>query len=66
VVTPGTARALDEFLRFRHLFRNLNGFELEWSRLRPLLQHLPATAQQVREDVEHFLGFLESTGGGAP
>jgi hypothetical protein len=66
VVTPDTARALDEFLRFRHLFRNLYGFELEWSRLLPLLQHLPATAQQVREDVEQFLGFLESAGGGAP
>jgi hypothetical protein len=36
-----TAHVLDEFLRFRHLFRNLYGFELEWSRVQSLPKALP-------------------------
>lgn len=27
---------LEEYLRFRHLFRNIYGFELKWRRCRPL------------------------------
>jgi hypothetical protein len=56
-----TAGALEEFLRFRHLFRNVYGFELEWVRLRPLLARLPGAWQDLRTDLDRFLEFLDAT-----
>lgn len=60
VLEPSTARALEEFLRFRHLFRNLYGFELEWSRLRPLVARLPDTWGALARDLEVFLRFVDA------
>jgi hypothetical protein len=59
VLREETAQALDEYLRFRHLFRNVYGFELEWSRLRSLLERLPAVWGEVEADLERFLAFLD-------
>lgn len=58
VLRPSTARTLDEYLRFRHLFRHIYGSELSWGRLRPLLQSLPAVADAALEDLRRFCGFL--------
>jgi hypothetical protein len=60
VLTPAAARALGEYLRFRHLVRNGYGFELEWARLEPLLRGLPAVFTAVRADLERFLAFLDA------
>lgn len=38
---------LDEYLRFRHLFRNMYGFDLEWERCRELLNDVPATFETL-------------------
>ena len=51
---------LEEFLRFRHLFRNLYGFELEWSRVQSLLKALPAAWNAIEADLDRFLVFLDS------
>jgi hypothetical protein len=59
VITEETAHLLDEFLRFRHLFRAVYGFELAWPRLGSLLERLPAVWQALRRDVEGFLRFLD-------
>jgi hypothetical protein len=53
-----TVRALEEFLRFRHLFRNVYGFELEWPRLRALARRVPAVWRLLEADLERFLRFL--------
>lgn len=58
-----TAHALAEFLRFRHLFRNLYGFELQWPRIRILLERLTSTWRAVEGDIERFLAFLETAAG---
>lgn len=55
-----TAHVLEEFLRFRHLFRNLYGFELEWSRVQSLLKALPAAWNAVEADIDRFLAFLDT------
>jgi len=55
-----TAHVLEEFLRFRHLFRNLYGFELEWFRVQSLLKALPAAWNAVEADLDRFLAFLDS------
>jgi hypothetical protein len=60
VLRQETARALEEFLRFRHLFRNLYGFELDWARIRPLLRRTASTWKRVKRDLKAFLAFLDS------
>jgi hypothetical protein len=60
VLQDETAHALDEFLRFRHLFRNLYGYELEWSKLRALLEQLPAAWGKLESDLDRFLAFLDA------
>jgi HepT-like protein len=65
VLRVETAQALEEFLRFRHLFRNLYGFELEWPRLHRLLERLPEAWAAVDADLERFLAFLDAAAAGA-
>lgn len=60
VITRATAGLMAEFLRFRHLFRNLYGFELEWPRLHPLLTRLPTAWRALEDDLRRFLEFLDA------
>jgi hypothetical protein len=60
VLSASSAVDLDEFLRFRHLFRNLYGFELQWPRLLPLLSRVPAVWRSVERDLDRFLRFLDA------
>lgn len=55
-----TARQLDEYLRFRHLFRNVYGFDLEWARCRKLLDSLPATFERLLQRLADFDEFLRT------
>jgi len=52
------ARQLDEYLRFRHLFRNVYGFDLEWERCHELLSDLPATFERLAQQLGLFDEFL--------
>lgn len=61
VLSDNSFRMLEEFLRFRHLFRHVYGFELEWSRLQPLLAKMPRAWSAVQSDFRNFLVFLEDT-----
>lgn len=58
VITSDLEVNLSEYLRFRHVFRNIYGFELKWHRLRELVDHVPGVYSQLREQVEAFLRFL--------
>jgi hypothetical protein len=60
VISRATADGLAEFLRFRHLFRSLYGFELQWPRLHALVRRLPAAWRAVEADLQGFLAFLDS------
>jgi hypothetical protein len=66
VVTKDTPHLLGEFLRFRHLFRSVYGFELEWPRLQALLEKLPSAWTALRRDVGRFLAFLDEASSWAP
>ena len=52
------ARQLGEYLRFRHVFRNMYGFDLEWERCNKLLVELPETFARLKEQMNAFLDFL--------
>ncbi len=60
VLDQETARRLDEYLRFRHLFRNIYGFDLEWERCRELLDDLPATFKRLSKQLATFDEFLRT------
>lgn len=53
-------RQLDEYLRFRHLFRNMYGFDLEWERCQELLSDVPATFETLAQQLSLFDEFLRT------
>lgn len=63
VIRHETAQALDEYLRFRHLFRSLYGFELIWERVAPLLADLQPVHTAVASDLDAFIAAINSIAG---
>ena len=57
VIDADLATALGEYLRFRHLFRNVYGSGLEADRLQALADRLPATLAAFRERIQEFLSW---------
>jgi uncharacterized protein YutE (UPF0331/DUF86 family) len=49
---------LDEYLRFRHVFRNVYGYLLDWERLKPLLDRMDAVYAEFLREVGSFRAFL--------
>lgn len=60
VVTDELKDQLSEYLRFRHLFRHLYGFQLRWDRCQALLTNLPRVKAEFQQQLDVFLGFLRS------
>lgn len=60
VITEEVKELLSEYLRFRHLFRNLYGFELRWDRCQDLVSGLPAVRTALERQFQVFLDFLRS------
>jgi hypothetical protein len=63
VLRAESARAAERYLDFRHKFRNLYFFDLDWALLEPLLRDLPGVFHLVREDLEAFAGWLRGLSG---
>lgn len=59
VITQTLEKELEEYLRFRHLVRKLYGFELEWERVKPLLEKVKEVNKKFREEIRSFLTFLK-------
>ncbi|MDD5008019.1 MAG: hypothetical protein PHU49_08325 [Syntrophorhabdaceae bacterium] len=58
VIKKETEKILEEYLRFRHLFRKRYGFELEWKDIKRLLKKLPDVYEAVMEDLDKVFGQL--------
>ncbi len=52
VISKSTAKMLEEYLRFRHLFRKRYGFDLEWSNIKKLLKRLPVVYKTLKSDLD--------------
>ena len=52
IVKKETAKALEEYLRFRHLFRKRYGFQLEWTNIRHLLSKMPSVLESLESDIK--------------
>lgn len=57
VIDARLANSLAEYLRFRHVFRNVYGFVLEAERMRPIEERLPVVLKAFREQVRTFLSW---------
>lgn len=60
VITPATARQLDEYRRFRHLVRNVYATNLDPGRIEALVKNLPGLWERIRDEVARFIQFLET------
>ena len=65
VVSGDTRRQLEELLAFRHVVRNLYGFELQPQRIASLVDLALALLPVFAEEVEQFCSFLEQAAGGS-
>jgi hypothetical protein len=59
VLSAETIKALDEFLRFRHVVRNIYTFEFESQRIELLVQRLRPCFERVQNELLSFANFLE-------
>ena len=59
VITEELAAELDEYLSFRHVFRNIYGFELKGERITYLSGKFDKTAKRFITEIRRFLSFLE-------
>lgn len=61
VLREETARPLRELLRFRHFKRYYVEFEYDWDRLEFLRKKFEIARPLLREDLEKFLAFLQTS-----
>ncbi len=62
VISSDLRQRLSDYLRFRHLFRNIYGRELRWDLLRSLADGLPEVHRAFTIAVQEFSGFLLTLG----
>lgn len=62
VLTSDSIERLDEYLRFRHVVRNVYTFSLDPERVGRLVKEIEPTFKQVRRELLAFAGFLEKVG----
>ena len=58
VLSQKTEKALSEYLAFRHVVRNIYGFEIDSEKLSGLVQKVEKTYQEVKNNLNRFLHFL--------
>lgn len=59
VISKELAMELKGYLEFRHRFRNIYGFELEWSKMKGLNGDMPDTARRFKEEIKEFIRFIK-------
>jgi hypothetical protein len=55
VIDSDLGTALDEYMRFRHFFRHSYVFDLDWEKMRPLIEALAPVDARFREQVRAYL-----------
>ena len=62
VLTSNSIQRLDEYLRFRHVVRNVYTFSFDPERIGRLVEELEPVFHQIRQELLAFAGFLEKVG----
>jgi hypothetical protein len=55
IISRELLEKLKEYLRFRHLFRNIYGFELNWERFKDLSLSLSAVLDELKDNLNRFI-----------
>jgi hypothetical protein len=63
VLTPEAIQRLDEYLRFRHVVRNVYTFSFDPERIGRLVNELESVFEQVKQELAAFADFLETVSG---
>ena len=50
---------LYDYLRFRHIFRNVYGFKLNWDKMGYLVKSIRNTQETIEKQITNFLEFLD-------
>jgi len=61
VISGRTARSLEKYLSFRHVVRNIYGYELETERIAQLVAQQAAVWQEFDNEVRAFVAWLRNT-----
>lgn len=61
VISENLFKKLKEYLKLRHLFRHIYGFELRWKRLKPWALSMNDVLDEIKENIKKFIDNLEST-----
>jgi hypothetical protein len=61
VISPTTRSSLDEFLRIRHLVRNLYTWDFVPAKINDLAEQLPGALGSLEADLDGFRAFLDSS-----
>jgi hypothetical protein len=62
VISAELRTALRRFLDFRHVFRHAYSFELQWSKMAPLVAECRVTFERFEQEVTRFLQELGDAG----
>lgn len=63
VLSSATCQALGEFMRFRHVVRNVYAYNLNPGRVRQLVEDCARLFSQIKVELSQFALFLEQIGG---
>ncbi len=55
VISNESAQKLSPYRSFRHVFRNVYGFELSFKKIKELLELLPDTSASFKKDLDNFI-----------
>lgn len=55
VIGTKLSEKLKQYLSFRHRFRNLYGFELEWARMEELIKEMGTTLKEFAKSIDDFI-----------
>lgn len=59
VIDDNLKEELYDFLRFRHIFRNIYGFKLNWDKMENLVKSINSTQEKLNSQILNFLEFLD-------
>lgn len=59
LLSESLSETLQEYLDFRHVFRQAYSFELRWEKMKHLVLGLGETFQRLEQELGAFLGKME-------